>query len=254
MEAISPDLLAVVDYSIMGIPLGFIARPMIFLLDLFHGWVGSWGVAIMLLTLTVKLLLFPVTYKSMVSMRKMQMLKPELDKIKERHPNDREKQQMAQLKLYKDSGVNPLGGCLPMLLQMPVWFALYRALWTAVDLYQEPFLWLPDLTAKEPGIPLLALGLGVVFFGQQLLTPMSADTQQMKMMKWVMPIMFTFFMLALPSGLVLYIFVNTVLSIFQQLAINRTLGPAPAMVAAGTQAAGAGANGKGTRGGKRKAG
>jgi YidC/Oxa1 family membrane protein insertase len=178
------------------------------------------------LTLLVKTLLFPVTYKSAVSMRKMQMLKPELDKIKDRFPDDREKQQLAQLQLYKDSGVNPLGGCLPMLLQMPVWFALYRALWTAVDLYQQPFLWLPDLTAQEPGFPFLAIALGAVFFVQQVLTPMSADNQQAKIMKWVMPFVFTLFMFPLPSGLVLYVFVNSILSIIQQLAINYKVGPA----------------------------
>lgn len=234
LAATKPGLENIIDYDAWGIPLGFIARPMVFLLNVFHDWVGSWGVAIILLTLTVKLVLFPVTYKSAVGMRQMQLLKPELDKLKERFPDDRERQQMEQLKLFKERGVNPLQGCLPMLLQMPVWLALYRSLWSAVDLYQQPFLWLPDLTAKEPGIPFLALGLGVVFFAQQLLTPMTTDNQQAKVMRWVMPIMFTFFMFALPSGLVLYIFVNTVLSVGQQLVINKSVGPAPAVVAAKT--------------------
>ena len=99
-------------------------------MNVFHGWFGSWGLAIILLTFAVKTILFPVTYKSVVSMRKMQLLKPELDKIKARFPDDREKQQMEQIRIFKEKGVNPLGGCLPMLLQMPVWFALYRALWT----------------------------------------------------------------------------------------------------------------------------
>lgn len=228
LEAVSPGLLAMIDYTIMGIPLGFIARPMVYLLNLFHGWLNSWGLAIMLLTLVVKVVLFPFTYKSAVSMRKVQMLKPQLDKIKEMYPDDREKQQTEQWKLYKEGGANPLGGCLPMLLQMPVWFALYRALWTSVDLYHQSFLWLQDLTAKEPGIPFLAVSLGAVFFVQQRLTPMATDNQQAKLFKWVMPVMFTVFMFALPSGLVLYIFVNSVLSIIQQLAINKTVGPPPA--------------------------
>lgn len=248
LKAVTPGMEDIIDYDIWGIPLGFIARPMVFLLDLFHGWVNSWGIAIILLTLTVKLLLFPVTYKSAVGMRQMQLLKPELDKLKERFPDDRERQQMEQLKLFKERGVNPLQGCLPMLLQMPVWFALYRALWSATALYRESFLWLPDLTAQEPGFPFLALGLGVVFFGQQLLTPITADNQQAKMMRYLMPVMFTFFMFALPSGLVLYIFVNTVLSVLQQLVINRSVGPAPAAAPGGSSG---GAQPKDKSGGKK---
>lgn len=220
LEAVSPALTEVIDYSIWGIPLGFLARPMVFLLNVFHGWTSSWGVAIMLLTLVVKLLLFPVTYKSSISMRKMQLLKPELDRLKKQFDGDREKQQMEQMRLFKEKGVNPLGGCLPMLLQMPVWFALYRTLWTAVDLYQEPFLWLPDLTAKEP-FPFMALALGGLTFLQQKLMPTATDSQQAKMMMYFMPVMLTVFMIALPSGLVLYILFNSVLTILQQLVINK---------------------------------
>ena len=135
LTEIDPHLAEAIEYNIMGIPLAFIARPMVWAMNVFHGWFGSWGLAIILLTFAVKTILFPVTYKSVVSMRKMQLLKPELDKIKARFPDDREKQQMEQIRIFKEKGVNPLGGCLPMLLQMPVWFALYRALWTAVDLY-----------------------------------------------------------------------------------------------------------------------
>ena len=113
-----------------------------------------------------------------------------------------------------------------MLLQMPVWFALYRALWTSVDLYQQPFMWIPDLTAKEP-FPFLALAVGAVTFIQQKVTPTTMDNDQAKMMMFMMPIMLTVFMLALPSGLVLYIFVNSLLTIVQQLVINKRI-PAPA--------------------------
>ena len=112
-----------------------------------------------------------------------------------------------------------------MLAQMPVWFALYRALWTCVDLYEQSFMWIPDLTAKEP-FPFLALALGTITFVQQRITPTAADSQQAKVMMYMMPIMFTVFMVALPSGLVLYIFVNSVLTIFQQLAINKKM-PVP---------------------------
>lgn len=220
LAAVSGQLSEVIDYSIWGIPLGFLARPMVFLMNIFHQWTASWGLAIVLLTLVVKLLLFPVTYKSVLSMRRMQLIKPEMDKLRERFKDDRERQQMEQLKLFREKGVNPLGGCLPMLLQMPVWFALYRTLWTSVDLYQQPFLWLSDLTQAET-FPILALILGAVTFVQQKLTPTTMDSQQAKMMLYMMPIMLTVFMIALPSGLVLYILVNSILTIVQQLAINR---------------------------------
>ncbi len=225
LTEIDPHLAEAVEYNIMGIPLAFIARPMVWAMNVFHGWFGSWGLAIILLTFAVKIILFPVTYKSVVSMRKMQLLKPELDKIKARFPDDREKQQMEQIRIFKEKGVNPLGGCLPMLLQMPVWFALYRALWTAVDLYQQPFLWIVDLTSKEP-FPFLALALGAVTFLQQKLTPTTMDSDQARIMMFMMPIMLTVIMVGLPSGLVLYIFVNSVLTIGQQLVINKRV-PVP---------------------------
>ena len=220
LQAIGADLPDVLDYTIWHIPMGVLAKPMVSLLNLFHGISGSWGIAIIMLTFLVKALLFPFTYKSIVSMRKMQLLKPDLDRIKKQFENDRERQQLEQLKLFKDKGVNPLGGCLPMLLQMPVWFALYRTLWSAVDLYQQPFLWLPDLTAKEP-YPILAIVLGALTVLQQKMTPMAADNEQAKIMMVIMPVMLTVFMIALPSGLVLYILVNSILTIVQQLAINK---------------------------------
>ena len=232
LAAVAPGLREIIDYTIMGIPLGFLARPMIFFLNLFHRWTSSWGVAIMILTLLVKTLLLPISYKAAVSMRRMQLLKPQLDKIKSQWANDQQRQQTEQIKLFRETGVNPFGGCLVMFLQMPVWFALYRALWTAVDLYQESFLWLPDLTAKEPGFPFLAVLLGAVTYLQQWLTPMTADNQQAKIMRWVMPGMFVFIMIGLPSGLVLYIFVNSVLTMLQQGIINRSIGAPPSTMTA----------------------
>ena len=220
LTQVDAQLADAIEYNIWGIPLGALARPMVFLLNLFHRLTASWGLAIMLLTLVVKLLLFPVTYKSVMSMRKMQLLKPELDRIRQQFAGDRERQQMEQLKLFRTKSVNPVGGCLPMLLQMPVWFALYRMLWTTVDLYQQPFLWIADLTAKEP-FPVLALLLGGLTFVQQKITPAAVDNQQAKVMLYIMPVMLTVFMVALPSGLVLYVLVNSILTIVQQLAINR---------------------------------
>lgn len=221
LGAVAPALTDVIDYNIWHIPLGFLARPMMFLLSVFQGWSGSWGLAIVLLTLLVKTMLFPFTYKSALSMRKMQLLKPELDHIKKQFENDKERQQLEQLKLFREKGVSPLGGCLPMLLQMPVWLALYRSLWSAVDLYQQPFLWLPDLTGKEP-FPILALCVGGLQVLQTKLMPTSGmDPQQAKVMTFVMPVMMIMFMIAVPSGLVLYMLVNTILTIAQQLAINK---------------------------------
>lgn len=220
LEAVDPTLSEAIEYNLWGIPLGAIARPMVYLLNVFHGWAGNWGVAIIGLTLLVKLGLFPVTYRSAVSMRKMQKLRPEIERLKKQYENDRERQQLEQMKLFREQGVNPLGGCLPLLLQMPIWFALYRTLWTSVDLYQQPFLWISDLTAAEP-FPFLAIAVGGLTFLQQRLQPMALDNQQMKVMMYVMPVMFTFFMFALPSGLVLYILVNSALTIVQQLVINR---------------------------------
>ena len=220
LKKVAANLSEVIDYNIWGIPLGFLARPMVAVLNFFHDWTTSWGLAIILLTLLVKLLLFPVTYKSAVSMRRMQLVKPELDALKVKFGNDRERMQMEQMKLFREKGVNPLGGCLPMLLQMPVWFALYRTLWTAVDLYQQKFLWLENLTAKE-SFPFLAIAFGALTVVQQRVTPMSTDSQQAKIMMYVMPLMFTVFMISLPSGLVLYIVVNSILTIVQQLVINK---------------------------------
>ncbi len=221
LSAVSPGLTDVVDYDLFHIPLGFfLARPMVFLLNVFHGWVGSWGTAIIMLTVLVKLVLFPVTMKSQESTRRMQSLKPEMDAIKAKFANDSERQQMEQMKLFREKGVNPMGGCLVMLLQMPVWVALYRMLSNAVDLYQQSFLWLPDLTMREP-FPLLALTMGGLTVLQQKLMPMAVDNAQARMMTYTMPIVFTIFMVALPSGLVLYSLVNIILTIIQQLAINK---------------------------------
>ena len=220
LSAVAPALLDVVDYDFLYIPLGFLARPMVYLLNIFHGWVNSWGGAIILLTVVIKLIMFPVTFKSMASMRRVQDLKPDLDRIKKQFPNDTERQQREQLNLYREKGVNPMGGCLPMLLQMPVWVALWRMLSNAVDLYQQPFMWIADLTLKEP-IPFMALALGGLQLVQQKLTPMAQDNPQARMMGYLMPVFFTFLMITLPSGLVLYSLVNIILTIIQQLAINK---------------------------------
>ncbi len=212
---------------------GAIARPLLFVLRLSHQWFGSWPLAILLLTVLVKALLWPVMGKSQQSMRKMTQLKPELDKLREdltveakrrgldaADPNEVNR---ATFALYQKHGVNPLGGCLPILLQMPVYIALYRTISSSVELYNQPlFGWIQDLTRHDPYYVLPVL-LGVLMVAQQKLTPMTTmDEAQRKLMTWFMPIMFGVLMLSLPSGLTLYILTNTVLSIGQSWWYQRT--------------------------------
>ena len=195
----------------------FLARPLLAFLKFIHSVIPSWVVAILLFTIIVRLCLYPLTHRQYQQMQKMSALKPEMDSLRERFKDDSAKLQQETMSLYKRHGVNPLSGCFPLLVQMPVFFAMYRTLYTAVDLYQEPlFLWVKDMTQPDPYF-ILPVILGVVMVGQQLMTPMTGmDPTQAKIMKWVMPIMFSGFMLFLPSGLVFYIFVGTILSMGQQ--------------------------------------
>ncbi len=200
----------------------FLGYPMLWLLKEFYRFVGNYGVAIIFLTIVVKLLLLPLTQKSMKSMRDMAKLKPLMDEIRKKVGDDKQKLNQEMLNLYKIHKINPMSGCLPMLLQMPIWIALYRMLSSSVELYQTPFIpgWIDDLSFRDPYF-IMPLVLGAAMFLQQKMTPSSADEQQAKMMLYIMPVMFTFIMLYLPAGLVLYIFVNSVLSIGHQLLYNR---------------------------------
>ncbi|GMV40298.1 MAG: hypothetical protein AMXMBFR64_20140 [Myxococcales bacterium] len=203
--------------------LSFLAVPMLYVLRTAHDYIPSWALAIVILTVLVKLLLWPLTQKSFGQMQRMQLLRPEMDKLREKFGSDKAKLNQEMLQLYKTHKVNPLGGCLPMLLQMPVYIALYQTIYHSVELYQAPlFGWVTDLSAPDPYF-VLPLVLGLTMFVQQKLTPTSMDSAQAKMMMWIMPIMFTGFMLFLPSGLVLYIFVNTILSLAQQYALKRKM-------------------------------
>jgi YidC/Oxa1 family membrane protein insertase len=199
-----------------------LARPMLFLLKLFHGWVGNWGVAIILLTILVKLATLYWTTKSMRSMKAMSRLKPEMDKIKEKFPDDKQRQNVEMMNLYKAHKISPFGGCLPMLLQMPIWFALYRTLYASAEIYRAPFAgWIHDLTAPDP-LYILPVALTLLMFVQARITPASVDSQQQKMMQWMMPIMFGVFSLIFPAGLAVYMFTNTLLGMAHQLYMNKT--------------------------------
>ena len=194
----------------------FIAKGMSWLLRTIYGFVGNWGVAIILLTLLVRVLLLPAVIPQFRNMAKQRALKPEIDKINELYKDDREKKGAAMMELWRKHKVNPLGGCLPVLLQMPIFFALYQTLSTSIELYHAPFvLWWVDLSSPDP-MYVLPVMLGALMFVQQKLTPVQMDATQAKVMLYAMPLMMTFFMLLLPTGLCLYMVTSSAIGITQQ--------------------------------------
>lgn len=201
---------------------GILAWPLLWLLRFFESLVGNWGVAIILLTVVVKSLLLPFTAKSMRSMKAMGRLKPKMEAIRKKYGDDQRRQQEEMMALYKANGVNPVAGCLPMLLQMPVWFALYRMLMTAGELYHAPLVpgWVDDLTASDP-FYVLPILLVVMMFLQAKLSPTTADSAQQKLMMYGLPLTFGIFSFFLPSGLTLYILTNTMLTALHQFWMNR---------------------------------
>jgi len=212
--------------------LGPLAKPMLWLLNFFHGIFGNYGIAIILLTCAVKGAFWPVTHKGMKSMKNMQKIQPKVAKLRERFKDDPVKMNQEMMAMYKTYKVNPLGGCLPMLIQVPFFFALYRVLMAAIELRHAPFmLWINDLSAPDRlmigfdipwlhGIPVLTLLMGGTMFLQQKMSPTTADPQQARMMQ-MMPVIFTVMFVNFASGLVLYWFVSNLLSILQQQLINR---------------------------------
>lgn len=206
------------------IDLGFfsvIAKILVVFLLKVYSVVQSWGLAIIVLTVAARLVLFPLSMPSIRNMVRMRELKPELDALTEKFKDDAQAKGLAQMQLWKKHKVNPLKGCLPQMASMPVWFALYTTLQTAVELYNIPFLWFPDLSESDPYF-VLPLIIGATYFVQQKLTPMQGgDPAQQKMMMYFMPGMFTVFMLFMPSGLGIYMFTNSVLAIVQQQVVER---------------------------------
>lgn len=220
LRAYGRDLETAIDYGPVSNYFAFFARILLWVMQKFHAIIHNWGVAIILLTFVVKALLYPLTVKSMQSMQEMKKLQPKVEALKAKYGNDKEKMNLETMKLYQEHKVNPLGGCLPLLLQMPVWLALYATLQTSVELYHQPFLWVKDLTAYDP-FYVLPLTMGVSSFVMQKISPQPADNAQAKMLLYLMPVFFTFIMLKLPAGLTLYILVNNLLSIAQQQWIMR---------------------------------
>lgn len=200
----------------------FLAIPMLKTLIFLYGFVGNYGVAIIILTIIIKLLTFPLTKKSMVSMKKMQAYQPKIAAIKEKYKGDQQKVNAATMELYKKEGINPVGGCLPMFLQIPIFFALYKTLMVAIELNGAPFfLWITDMSLKDPYYITPVL-MGASMFFQQKLTPSAGDPMQQKIFL-MMPIVFTFLFLNFPAGLVIYWLTNNVLTIIQQISINKKM-------------------------------
>lgn len=223
LSAAGKNLTEVVDFGFFA----FLSKPLHVCLKFFYTFVHNYGVAIIILTVIIKLLFWPLTQKSYTSMRAMQTLQPEMKKLREKFRGDKEGLNRSMMELYKEHRVNPLGGCLPMLVQIPVFIALYKVLLGTIELRHAPFaLWLTDLSVKDPYY-ITPIIMGVTMFIQQKLTPSTMDPMQAKMML-AMPVVFTFIFLNFPSGLVLYWLVNNLLTILQQYLIYRK--PAPAKV------------------------
>ncbi len=218
LEEISPGLDLTVDYGVLT----FLSKPLYWLLSWYHGFVGNWGLAIILLTLTIKTVFYKLSETSYRSMAKMRKVSPRLKTLKERYGDDRQKMNQAMMELYKTEKINPMGGCLPILVQIPVFIALYWALLESVDLRQAPFfLWIKDLSVRDPFFVLPIL-MGISMVIQQRLNPPPPDPIQAKIMM-ALPFVFTVFFAFFPSGLVLYWVVNNVLSIAQQWVITRRI-------------------------------
>ncbi|GFO58806.1 membrane protein insertase YidC [Geomonas silvestris] len=208
----------VIDYGWFG-P---VAKPLVFSLKYLYKYTGNYGIAIIIITFILKLIFFPLTHKSYKSMKEMQKLQPKMTELKEKFKNDRDAMNKAVMELYKTHKVNPMGGCLPMLVQIPVFFGLYRALMYSIELRHAPFmLWITDLSAKDPYY-VTPIIMGATMFIQQKMTPSNMDPVQAKMML-MLPVVFTFMFLNFPSGLVVYWLVNNVLTIVQQMYINKTV-------------------------------
>jgi len=223
-------LVAVDDTLGEAIDLGFFAffgYPLLWLLRVYQGFVGNWGVAIILLTVTVKALFFPMTQASFRSMQKMQQIQPEMNRIREEYADNPQEMNRLTMELMAREKVNPLSGCLPMVAQMPVWFALYQVLLTSVDLYHTDFLYLRDLSAPDPYCVLPLAVMAMMLLQQRFTNTANMDPAQARMMRF-MPLLFGAFFFTFPSGLAVYVFVNMLLSIAQQWWIKRSLGEAPA--------------------------
>lgn len=235
LKAVGKGIERSIDFGIFW----FISIPLLYILHFFHRFTASYGFDIIILTVLIKVLMAPLTHKSYVSMKQMQKLQPQMERLKERYSEDKEKLNKEIMELYRRNGVNPLGGCLPMVLQLPVFYGLYNCLGTPIELRHAPFMWIKDLSRPDwqslafsvpswwpsflpGGIPVLTILMGASMFLQQWMTPTAGDPNQRKMMM-LMPLMFTFMFVSFPAGLTVYWLVNNLLTIGQQYWINRSV-------------------------------
>lgn len=212
------ELEKIIDYGWIEV----LAKPMAFILDKFHQWTGNWGLAIILLTIIVRILLWPIAQKSQISMMRMSKIAPLMQELQEKYKDDQATLAQKQMELYKEQNVSPFG-CLPLLLQMPIFFALYRCIFVTGGLYHASFvLWIKDLSAPDPFfvLPLISVGLLVL---QQLLTPSTAKNTQQKVMMFSMPVIFGIMMLFLPAGLCLYMVVSSGFSMAQSFYVRHII-------------------------------
>jgi YidC/Oxa1 family membrane protein insertase len=221
LDEVSPALRESIDFGFWGVIVKVLLVGMTFLHD--NVPPHNWGLAIILLTLTIKLITFPLTHKQMKSMEEMKRVQPQIDEMKKKYAGDTARQNQEQMKLFAEHGVNPMASCLPMLVQFPVWIALYNTLRVSAELFNSAFIpgWLDDLTAKDPYFIVPAV-MGVTMVITQVLTPTPTSNPQQKTMTYAMSAFFTLAMFNLPSGLTLYILTNNILSISQQIYLRRT--------------------------------
>ena len=217
LNSINPELTNAIEYGWFT----FAAAPLFQFLMFLHDYVGNWGWAIVILTLVIRILLFPLTFKGMLSMAKLKEVSPKVKELQAKFKGDPQRMNAAVMELYKKEGANPLGGCLPLLLQIPVFFAIYRVLLNAVELKgAEWIFWITDLAHMDPTY-VLPIIMGATMFYQQHITPSNfTDPMQEKIFKFL-PLIFTFFFITFPAGLVLYWAVNNIFSIAQQAVVNK---------------------------------
>ncbi|RLA75072.1 MAG: membrane protein insertase YidC [Epsilonproteobacteria bacterium] len=217
LKALDDSLTDVIEYGWFT----FIAKPMFLLLKYFFGFIGNWGWTIVLVTILIKLVLYPLAYKGMVSMNRLKEFAPKIKEIQEKYKDDKQKSGAKMMEFYKKEGVNPMGGCFPILLQIPVFFAIYRVLLNAIELKGSPWiLWIDDLSLMDPWFVLPIL-MGATMYIQQKITPNQIQDEMQKKLFQFLPVIFTFFFLWFPAGLTLYWFINNLFTIGQQYYINK---------------------------------
>ena len=222
LESIAPGLELVKDYGFFTI----LSKPLYWLLDKLHGFIGNWGWSIVALVVLLKILFYPLNAKAYASMAKMKAINPKITEMRERYKDKPQQMQMEMMRIYREEKVNPMGGCLPILIQIPVFIALYWVLLSSVEMRGAPWmLWIKDLSAKDPYF-ILPIVMTLTTLLQTALNPLPPDPMQAKLM-WFMPLMFSVMFFFFPSGLVLYWITNNILTIAQQWLINTRMGVPP---------------------------